>query len=319
MHGFLLAFLILWLCGETTNAYPSYLGCLRLLQPGSVIMGNPAQLMPSSNPLAHYVNVFRNGVLVPDGSQYTPGEILEIEVNSISTSSGLFKWIFEVTGGASFLTGNTPTGCNNRVFNLGDGTLGRVKVQMPSTPKTAVIFHMGWAQQFGHVYISQNTTLINFPSTMRPTYSPAYKSVAPSKQPSRSPVLSSAPVSVTGPKLGPVLPPSPNNIAKYTLVLRRQVLPGHYGKAVITVNGTTPGPTIRVNLGQTVQVNVINQLGNELGVVHWHGFDQRGTQFNDGPPGSYNIIFIRSMKLTYVTYQTIYIDRCEPMSHQHYR
>ena len=283
-----LVLVVLLSCG-IVEAYPSYLGCVRLLQPGSVIMGNPAQFMPNSNPLSHYVNVFRNGVLVPDGSQYTPGEILEIEVKSISTSSGLFKWIFEVTGGAYFLTGNMPTGCNNRAFNLGDGTLGLVKVQMPSTLKTAVIFHMGWAQQFGHVYISQNTTLINFPSTMRPTLSPAYKSVAPSNQPSRSPVLSSAPVSMTGPKLDTVLPPSTSNIAKYTLVLRRQVLPGHYGKAVITINGTTPGPTIRVNLGQTVQVNVINEFGNELGVVHWHGFDQRGTPFNDGPPGNYNI------------------------------
>ena len=43
-------------------------------------------------------------------------------------------------------------------------------------------------------------------------------------------------------------------------MLRRQVLPGHYGKAVITVNGTTPGPTIRVNLGQTVQVNVTDPV-----------------------------------------------------------
>ena len=189
-------------------------------------------------------------------------------------------------GGASFLTGNMPAGCNNRAFNLGDGTLGRIKVKMPSKSNTPVTFHMGWAQQFGHVFISENITLINFPSTIRPTLSPAYKSVRPTVSPSKSPILSSAPVSVTGPKLGTVLPPSKTNIAKYTLVLRRQVLPGHFEKSLITVNGTVPGPTIRVNLGQTVQVTVINEMEDELGVVHWHGFDQRGTPFNDGPPGN---------------------------------
>ena len=272
---------------EKVDAYPSYLGCLRLLNPGSVVMGNPAQLMPNSNPLSHYVKILRNGTLLPDGSQYYPDEVLEIEVNSISTSTGLFKWIYEVSGGASFLTGNTPAGCNNRAFNLGDGTLGRVKVKMPSTSNTPVTFHMGWAQQYGHVFISENATLINFPSTISPTLSPNYKSVRPTVSPTKSPILSSAPVSMTGPKLGIVLPPTSSSVSKYTLVLRRQVIPGHFGKSLITVNGTVPGPTIRVNLGQTVKVTVINEMEDELGVVHWHGFDQRGTQFNDGPPGKH--------------------------------
>ena len=173
----ILLFILSWLLSiNLINAYPSFLGCVRTIQPGSVIMGNPAVLIPNSNPISHTVNVFRKGTLLPDGSQFIPGEVLEIEVNSITTSTGLFKWIFEVNGGAYFLNGNMPVGCNNRVFNLGDGTLGRVKVQMPSTPKTKVTFHMGWAQQFGRVFLSENTTLINFPSTMRPTLSPAYKS-----------------------------------------------------------------------------------------------------------------------------------------------
>ena len=93
---------------------------------------------------------------------------------------------------------------------------------------------------------------------------------------------------MSGAAVNTILPPTTNNIAKYTLVLRRQVVPGYFVKSQITINGTTPGPVIRVNLGQTVQVNVINEMGGELGVVHWHGFDQRDTQFNDGPPGNYH-------------------------------
>ena len=284
---------ILWLCLilvsiSYIDAYPNYLGCVRAIAPGSVIMGNPAKLIPSSDAFAHYVNVFRNNVLLPDGSQFVSGEILDIEVNSIQTGTSLFKWIFEVTGGAYFLQGNMPIGCNNRVFNLGDGTLGRVKVQMPSTNTTAVTFHMAWAQQFGHVYVSDNTTLINFPSTMNPTLSPAYQSVSPSSVPSKAPVIRNAPVvALTGPKVNTLLAPTVGNIVKYTFVLKREVLPNHYGKSVITVNGTVPGPTIRVNLGQTVQVTIINQLGSELSTMHWHGFDQRGVQWNDGPPGNF--------------------------------
>ncbi|KAG6625873.1 hypothetical protein CIPAW_15G008700 [Carya illinoinensis] len=53
-------------------------------------------------------------------------------------------------------------------------------------------------------------------------------------------------------------------------------------KSMLTVNGSFPGPTIRVHKGDTVYVNVHNQ--GKYGVtIHWHGVKQPRNPWSDGP------------------------------------
>ena len=51
------------------------------------------------------------------------------------------------------------------------------------------------------------------------------------------------------------------------------------------INGQWPCPPIEVNLGDTIVVNVVNQLGNETTGIHFHGQRQAGTNTMDGPSG----------------------------------
>ncbi|XP_059453487.1 laccase-14-like [Corylus avellana] len=53
-------------------------------------------------------------------------------------------------------------------------------------------------------------------------------------------------------------------------------------KSILTVNGSFPGPTIRVNKGDTAFVTVHNQ--GKYGVtIHWHGVRQPRNPWSDGP------------------------------------
>ncbi|KAL7229228.1 hypothetical protein ACSBR2_007848 [Camellia fascicularis] len=50
----------------------------------------------------------------------------------------------------------------------------------------------------------------------------------------------------------------------------------------ITVNGQFPGPTLEVNNGDTLVVNVINRAHYNV-TIHWHGIRQMRTAWADGP------------------------------------
>ena len=50
----------------------------------------------------------------------------------------------------------------------------------------------------------------------------------------------------------------------------------------IAVNGLAPGPTLVVNEGQRMIVNVMNQLISGTTSIHWHGMDMRYTPWMDG-------------------------------------
>jgi len=77
-----------------------------------------------------------------------------------------------------------------------------------------------------------------------------------------------------------------DGVARFTLVIDRQVLPGSGSeKRMVTVNGTVPGPTLRVAPWQRVEVTVVNAMKDEDTTVHWHGMMQRGTPSSDGVPG----------------------------------
>jgi len=55
-------------------------------------------------------------------------------------------------------------------------------------------------------------------------------------------------------------------------------------KFVVTVNGTVPGPTLKLKLNQAVEITVINTVFDDYVVVHWHGMTQRNSPFSDGVP-----------------------------------
>jgi len=59
---------------------------------------------------------------------------------------------------------------------------------------------------------------------------------------------------------------------------------GYDGKTVITVNGKSPGPELRLRVGERANVRVYNRMKTPT-VVHWHGMSQRGTPESDGVPG----------------------------------
>ncbi|CAL0325142.1 unnamed protein product [Lupinus luteus] len=61
--------------------------------------------------------------------------------------------------------------------------------------------------------------------------------------------------------------------------------PDCFKKLVITINGRTPGPTIQAQEGDTVIVEVTNNLGTENLAIHWHGIRQIGTPWSDGTEG----------------------------------
>uniref|UniRef100_A0A5B7AIK0 Laccase n=1 Tax=Davidia involucrata TaxID=16924 RepID=A0A5B7AIK0_DAVIN len=53
-------------------------------------------------------------------------------------------------------------------------------------------------------------------------------------------------------------------------------------KGLLVINGTLPGPVIRVHKGDTVYVNVHNQ-GPYSFTIHWHGVKQPRNSWSDGP------------------------------------
>ncbi|KAH9446217.1 hypothetical protein Pst134EB_024036 [Puccinia striiformis f. sp. tritici] len=53
---------------------------------------------------------------------------------------------------------------------------------------------------------------------------------------------------------------------------------------VFVINNQFPGPLIEANEGDTIVVNVKNELNVPLS-IHWHGIYQRGTQWMDGVSG----------------------------------
>jgi iron transport multicopper oxidase len=58
---------------------------------------------------------------------------------------------------------------------------------------------------------------------------------------------------------------------------------GMADRPTIGINGQWPIPTIRVNIGDRLIVNVLNSLGNESTSLHFHGLFMRGATHMDGP------------------------------------
>lgn len=60
--------------------------------------------------------------------------------------------------------------------------------------------------------------------------------------------------------------------------------PDGVNRTMFVVNGMFPGPTIEINQGDRLIVNVQNNLPNAT-AIHWHGLFQNGTNFYDGTEG----------------------------------
>ncbi|ODN00014.1 L-ascorbate oxidase [Orchesella cincta] len=54
--------------------------------------------------------------------------------------------------------------------------------------------------------------------------------------------------------------------------------------SILGINGKYPGPLIEAEVGDVLEVTVINKIQDGQNVtLHWHGLHQRGTPFQDGP------------------------------------
>lgn len=58
---------------------------------------------------------------------------------------------------------------------------------------------------------------------------------------------------------------------------------GLYDRPTIGINGQWPLPIMKVQINDTVIVNVDNQLGNQSTTLHFHGLYMYGTTEMDGP------------------------------------
>ncbi|RMZ67932.1 L-ascorbate oxidase [Pyrenophora seminiperda CCB06] len=54
----------------------------------------------------------------------------------------------------------------------------------------------------------------------------------------------------------------------------------------VLVNGTSPGPALRLPAGKTSWVRVCNNMDEFNTTIHWHGLSQRTAPFSDGSPVS---------------------------------
>ncbi|CAJ0640737.1 2066_t:CDS:2 [Entrophospora sp. SA101] len=74
-------------------------------------------------------------------------------------------------------------------------------------------------------------------------------------------------------------------IRKYDFnVANKMLAPDGYMREMTVINGEYPGPTIHVNKGDKIIVNVTNAIGAHC-TIHWHGLFQTGTNWFDGVPG----------------------------------
>jgi iron transport multicopper oxidase len=83
---------------------------------------------------------------------------------------------------------------------------------------------------------------------------------------------------------------------------------GMFERPVMGVNGQWPLPIMRATVGDTVIVNVDNQLGNESTTLHFHGLFMNGSTHMDGPMGATQCEIVPGTKLKYnFTVRSIYL------------
>ncbi|KAJ7728916.1 yellow laccase [Mycena metata] len=70
-------------------------------------------------------------------------------------------------------------------------------------------------------------------------------------------------------------------------IVNKMIAPDGFPRSAVLAGGTFPGPVIRLNKGDTLSMNVVDQLTDNTMLkstsIHWHGILQKGTNFEDGP------------------------------------
>ena len=79
-------------------------------------------------------------------------------------------------------------------------------------------------------------------------------------------------------------------------------------RSALLINGAFPAPTIEANWGDTLSVNVCNNIvGPEEGTaLHWHGFLQKLTPWFDGVPAVQQCPIAPGKCLTYTFIADLY-------------
>ncbi|KAG9123066.1 laccase, partial [Ceratobasidium sp. 392] len=77
-------------------------------------------------------------------------------------------------------------------------------------------------------------------------------------------------------------------IVPYNFAIRNvNAAPDGFSRSVVSVNGLIPGTLITARKGDTLQINVTNQLTDasmrRSTTIHWHGLFQTATASEDGP------------------------------------
>ncbi|PKS12408.1 hypothetical protein jhhlp_000612 [Lomentospora prolificans] len=65
-------------------------------------------------------------------------------------------------------------------------------------------------------------------------------------------------------------------------VARALAAPDGLEKSMVLVNGQSPGPLIEANIGDVLRIKVNNRMAEESTTIHWHGIEQRNTNWMDG-------------------------------------
>ncbi|KAI8243845.1 oxidoreductase [Colletotrichum sp. SAR 10_96] len=103
--------------------------------------------------------------------------------------------------------------------------------------------------------------------------------------------------------------PNTGVVRNYDFTISRGVIaPDGYERQVLLVNGAYPGPTIEANWGDWIQVTVHNNIENnpEGTSLHWHGFRQQNTQWEDGVPAISQCPIAPGKSYTYKFQATLY-------------
>jgi iron transport multicopper oxidase len=72
-----------------------------------------------------------------------------------------------------------------------------------------------------------------------------------------------------------------------------------FERPVIGINGKWPIPTIEVNIGDRVIIDVHNSLGNQSTSLHFHGLYMNGSTHMDGPAGVSQCPIVPGTSFTY--------------------
>ncbi|KAK3495595.1 Cupredoxin [Neurospora crassa] len=103
--------------------------------------------------------------------------------------------------------------------------------------------------------------------------------------------------------------PTTGVVRTYDFVISRGVIaPDGYQRDVLLVNGAFPGPLIEANWGDMIVVNVFNNISSpeEGTAMHWHGFLQDDTPWDDGAPGVSQCPIVPGKSYTYEFKASLY-------------